>query len=254
MALTVDPSLRESPQDAKTSAPRLRHVPALDGLRGVAVLGVIFFHGGHFRGGYLGVDLFFVLSGYLITSLLVVEWRASGDRVIDKARFWGRRARRLLPALFVVLVFVAAIAQHGRGSDRLGPLRGDGLATHRLRGQLARHLRRRAATGRSSLAPSPLEHTWSLAIEEQFYVIWPLVVIAVLALARRRGASDTAATGGLLAVAAIGAVASAGWMIAWFTFGHPGIERLYLGTDTRAAALLIGASLALLATDPWPHL
>ena len=86
----------------------MRHMPGLDGLRGLAVVVVVLFHGGHLTGGYLGVDLFFVLSGYLITSLLLVEGTGSGK--VGLARFWGRRARRLLPALGVLLVGVAAYA------------------------------------------------------------------------------------------------------------------------------------------------
>ena len=88
---------------------RLHHIPALDGLRGVAVAGVLAFHVGHLTGGFLGVDLFFVLSGYLITSLLVLEWAATGT--ISLRGFWSRRARRLLPALLAVLL-VVGIASH----------------------------------------------------------------------------------------------------------------------------------------------
>ena len=88
------------------TAPRLRHIPSLDGLRGVAVVAVVLFHGGHLTGGYLGVDLFFVLSGFLITSLLLVEGTHRGT--VGLVQFWGRRARRLLPALAVMLVGVAA--------------------------------------------------------------------------------------------------------------------------------------------------
>src|SRR6476659_3430763 len=127
--MTATTAPRERAAAPTESAPRLRHVPALDGLRGLAVLGVLFFHGGHLRGGYLGVDLFFVLSGYLITSLLVAEWRSSDRQVIDKARFWGRRARRLLPAMFLMLLFVAVMAHHAVSPIDRGGLRADGLAT-----------------------------------------------------------------------------------------------------------------------------
>src|SRR3954471_20683489 len=88
---------------------RLPHVDALDGLRGVAVLGVLAYHLGHLRGGYLGVDLFFVLSGYLITSLLLAEHASSGR--VGLGAFWSRRFRRLLPALLLLLVGVAAYAR-----------------------------------------------------------------------------------------------------------------------------------------------
>ncbi len=143
-------------------APRLAHMPGLDGLRGLAVLAVVLFHGGHLQGGYLGVDLFFVLSGFLITSLLLVE-RAHSDR-IALARFWGRRARRLLPALGVMLVGVAAYAGFAAEPEELHRIRWDGLATMLY-----------VANWREILAgfdywalftsPSPLAHTWSLTVE-----------------------------------------------------------------------------------------
>jgi len=109
--------------------PVFPHQPALDGLRAVAVLAVIAYHLGYgwARGGYLGVDTFFVLSGYLITSLLVVEF--AGTRRIALSAFWGRRARRLLPALLLVLAAVTAWAAIALPADQLGNLRGDGLAT-----------------------------------------------------------------------------------------------------------------------------
>src|SRR5664279_5175856 len=104
--------------------PRVR---ALDGLRGAAVAGVIGFHAGHLTGGYLGVDLFFVLSGFLITSLLLDEQVRSGG--IALGRFWIRRARRLLPALLVMLLAVAAYAAFWASPPELAGLRGDGIAT-----------------------------------------------------------------------------------------------------------------------------
>src|SRR3546814_629864 len=106
---------------------RLPHVPALDGLRGAAVLGVVAYHAGHLRGGFLGVDLFFVLSGFLITSLLLVE-HESTDRIALGA-FWGRRFRRLLPAVLVVLAAVALYGALELPASALGDLRRDGLGT-----------------------------------------------------------------------------------------------------------------------------
>lgn len=102
-------------------------MPALDGLRGLAVAAVLLFHAGHLTGGYLGVDLFFVLSGFLITSLLLVEVHRSGR--VDMPAFWARRARRLLPALALVLLAVAAYAWLLADPDELAKIRGDGLAT-----------------------------------------------------------------------------------------------------------------------------
>ncbi|MCB0971945.1 MAG: acyltransferase, partial [Acidimicrobiales bacterium] len=159
---------RPSPDGAEP--PRIPHVAALDGLRGLAVLGVLTYHLGHLRGGYLGVDLFFVLSGYLITSLLLAEQRATGR--IDLRAFWARRIRRLLPALLVVVAAVGAYAAVAARRVDLATIRADGLATLVY---LANW--RTIAAGTSywdiSLAPSPLQHTWSLAIEEQFYLLWP---------------------------------------------------------------------------------
>ncbi len=212
---------------------RLRHVPALDGLRGLAVLGVVAYHLGHLRGGYLGVDAFFVLSGFLITSLLAVEWKGTGG--VDLRRFWVRRARRLLPALLVVLAAVAGYAATVAGPLELQRIRADGLAT--LFYVANWHA---VAAGTSYWAnltlPSPLLHTWSLAIEEQFYVLWPLVVVAVLGWWRR-------SLRALLAVTAALAALSAALMPLLFDGGDP--SRVYYGTDTRMAGILYGAVLAL---------
>ncbi|MDB4941301.1 MAG: Lipopolysaccharide modification acyltransferase [Labilithrix sp.] len=207
------------------------HLPALDGLRGLALAGVLLFHaGGALRGGYLGVDLFFVLSGYLITSLLLGEKAATGR--IALGPFWIRRARRLFPAL---LALMPAIALYGRfiaTPGELAGLRSDALAT------LAYVANWRAIFAHRSYwqlftSPSPLEHTWSLAIEEQFYVVWPLVVTLVL---RKRGARTLLAlTLGLCAL-------SMGAML--FFYDPEKTSRAYLGTDTRAASILAGAALA----------
>jgi peptidoglycan/LPS O-acetylase OafA/YrhL len=217
-------------------------LPALDGVRALAIVGVIAYHLnlGWASGGYLGVDLFFVLSGFLITSLLVEEWVGSGRIVLG--RFWGRRARRLLPALFLVL---AAIMVFIVVYDRFGPsgaaaqidlsgLRGDALATLFYVANWHSIFAHQSYFARFT-APSPLEHTWSLAIEEQFYIVWPLVVLGVLHFFRRTV---------LLGVAVVGAVASAVWMAAlWHPLGN--LTRLYYGTDTHAQSMLVGASLAI---------
>ncbi|MEZ5169429.1 MAG: acyltransferase family protein [Acidimicrobiia bacterium] len=211
----------------------LRHVPALDGLRGLAVAGVLLFHAGHLRGGYLGVDLFFVLSGFLITSLLLTEWNRA--RSVSLGHFWARRARRLLPALFGMLAGVALYATFFASAEEFDRLRTDALATI---GYVANW---QAITGGQGYweifaAPSPLEHVWSLAIEEQFYLLWPLVFVAVFAW--RRGTPRT-----LFYVSTTLAVVSALWMFNLYTPGGD-TNRVYLGTDTRVAAILIGAALA----------
>ena len=150
-----------------TAPSRLPHRRALDGVRGAAVVAVLLFHGGKLQGGYLGVDLFFVLSGYLITSLLLAEARSDGT--VALLGFWARRARRLLPALFLVLAFVGLYAVVIADPTELHRIRGDAFAT------LAYVANWRFVFGHFDYfalfaSPSPLNHTWSLAIEEQFYV------------------------------------------------------------------------------------
>lgn len=218
---------------------RIPYEPALDGLRGAAVLAVVLYHldvAGHdlpfARGGYLGVDAFFVLSGFLITSLLVVEWNETGR--IDLKAFWSRRARRLLPALFLVLAAVVAYAALFAQPTELGTIRDDGLATlfyvanwHFILNDVSYF--------DQFLVPSPMGHMWSLAIEEQWYVVWPLAVIAVLKWKR----SLTA----LFWVTAALCAASAVWMAVSYDADDP--SRVYFGTHTRAQSLLVGALLAI---------
>ncbi len=217
---------------------RGRYLPALDGIRALAIAGVIAYHlgAGWAKGGYLGVDLFFVLSGFLITSLLV-EQRLDGGS-LRLSSFWARRARRLLPGLLLMLVglgiFLAAFGP-GPLADT-GEIRADAVATLLYVANWHQLLAHQSYFQQFS-APSPLAHTWSLGIEEQFYLLWPLVLAGVFAVAsgrwRRLG----------LAVAALGAVASAGWM-AWLASQGASLDRMYYGTDTRAADLLVGAVLA----------
>lgn len=215
------------------SAARLEHVPALDGLRGIAVVGVLAFHLGHLEGGYLGVDLFFVLSGFLITSLLLVEHKSTGR--VRLGAFWARRARRLLPALFLVLAAIAAYAATDPPAVATGALRGDALATLGYVANWHSIVVDHAYWDLFS-APSLLAHTWSLAIEEQLYVVWPLLVVGVLRFGRRAVLVTALALGAASAVA----------MIVLHGAGDD-TARVYFGTDTRAAAVLAGAALA-----AWP--
>jgi peptidoglycan/LPS O-acetylase OafA/YrhL len=210
-------------------------VPGLDGLRAVAVLTVMAFHAGisGAGGGLLGVDIFFVISGFLVTSLLLLERDSSGS--IHLGRFWGRRARRLLPALLVLVAGMALYARwQGTGISPL-QVKGDALSTlfywanwhYVLSGQ--NYFVRFGA-------PSPLLHTWSLAVEEQFYLVWPIVVVVVL---KRFGRGALAWTAGILALASAALCASL------YMDGAP-VDRLYYGTDTRGQALMAGALLAIL--------
>jgi peptidoglycan/LPS O-acetylase OafA/YrhL len=207
-------------------------------LRAVAILGVLVYHLDRtwLPGGFLGVDIFFVLSGYLITMLLLAEHRKSGR--IDLPAFWSRRIRRLLPALLVMLAVMAALI--GLSGDPLaqGQARGDLLATLFYVANW-----RFIATGQSYftqfVAVSPDRHTWSLAIEEQFYLVWPIVVALVLARVRARAL-------GIIATAV--AVASVLWMIALFDPADP--SRAYYGTDSRIFEILIGALLAIGLAGP----
>lgn len=208
----------------------VRHVPALDGLRGLALLGVLLFHAnGALRGGYLGVDLFFVLSGYLITALLIAEHQAHGR--IALGSFWVRRFRRLMPALLSLMPAVALYGRIFASPEALAGLRAEALATL---GYVANW---RAILSSKSYwdlfaAPSPLEHTWSLSIEEQFYVLWPPLVALLL---RRGGRALLGATVALAALSVGAALA---------LFDPAATSRVYLGTDTRAAGILAGAALA----------
>lgn len=219
----------------------LPYQPALDGLRAVAVLSVIFYHVGAswMPGGFLGVDIFFVLSGFLITSLLRLELIETGT--IQLRAFWGRRLRRLFPALLVVLLAVAAYgSMHLAPSEREGVM-ADGLSSLFYVSNW-HFIAEETSYFDQFNAPSPLRHTWSLAIEEQWYLIWPIVMILVAGWLRER--SDRGAI--LFAVAAI---ASAGWMAFLFEpDGDP--SRVYYGTDTRAQDLLVGCALAFWLGEP----
>jgi peptidoglycan/LPS O-acetylase OafA/YrhL len=223
----------------------MEHRPALDGVRGVAVLAVVIYHfaPSALPAGFLGVDLFFVLSGLLITSLLLREHRATGR--IDLPAFWGRRIRRLLPAALLALLVIIVLSVRS-GSVGIG-LPGDLLATLGYANnwhQIAASQSYFAAFG----PPSPTKHFWSLAIEEQFYLVWPLLVAAGLALIARRARRDQSerrlsgtpvATGVLVA-----GIATSAALMAWYHATADDPSRAYYGTDSRAFELLIGALLA----------
>ena len=249
----------------RTSATGRERVAALDGLRAFALLIIMGYHFGvgHFGGGFFSLDIFYVLSGYLITGLLLGEWARSAR--IRLGAFWLRRARRLLPALCVVLVVVTLVVRLTYPAGLYPDLRMADLSALFYFSnwwQIAASGNYFVATG----AVSPLTHTWSLAVEEQFYLVWPLVVLAVLHLARRlarRGTREGDAGSPrtsrssrtprsprpdrgvelLLGVSVVGVVASAAEMARLY---HPGVDitRLYFGTDTHAQSILVGAVLA----------
>ncbi|MGE5289473.1 MAG: acyltransferase family protein [Micromonosporaceae bacterium] len=226
-----------SKDSAATAAAAPVHAPGFDGLRALAVLAVIAFHEqfAAVPGGFIGVDIFFVLSGYLITDLLAAHWGRRGR--LDLRGFWIRRARRLLPALAAVLVVVTAAAAVIE-PDQLGQLRAALVAAATYSSnwwQAFQHQSYFMVFG----PPPPLRHLWSLAIEEQFYLLWPLILAVVLAVGRTKRIRAS--------VAWLGAAGSALAMAAIYV---PGADpsRVYYGTDTHATALLIGAALAL----TWP--
>jgi peptidoglycan/LPS O-acetylase OafA/YrhL len=215
-------------------------IPALDGLRALAVLGVMAYHGGApiFDGGFLTIDVFFVLSGFLITSLLIGEWRKRST--VQLGQFWARRARRLLPALLVLLLGVAIYAKAFATPGEFANLRLDSLSAlfyvsnwHFIF----------AGTNYFNLTgqPSPLQHMWSLSIEEQFYIVWPPLVVIMLGVGRRLRPSRRLWP--LCATALVGAIASAVEM-ALLYHGPASVMRVYEGTDTRSQDLLVGATLA----------
>ena len=213
---------------------RVTYQPALDGLRAVAAIAVLLYHhhrgpgfGRVGRGGFLGVDVFFVLSGYLITSLLLKEHASSGS--VAFGRFWGRRARRLIPALLVMLVLVVVLSRFVYSAGE----------QHKVHDELLYTLfyveNWHIAIWHGSLS-SAIGHTWSLSVEEQFYLVWPVVLVGLLAVTRRWPRRLTLVLAGL-------AVASAVWTALWLS-----PLRAFFGTDARAQELLVGATLAAVAT------
>jgi peptidoglycan/LPS O-acetylase OafA/YrhL len=220
---------------------RLGYIPALDGVRALAVAAVLAYHGdlGWFSGGFLGVDVFFVLSGYLITSVLLDAWRRNSGTTLGLARFYMHRARRLLPALVLmitvtcayVVVFLPNEAEKLRG----GAVASFGYVTNW-------YLIFNQESYFSSLGRQPmLQHLWSLAIEEQFYLLWPLILGVVLKFWRP---SRVKLAVGILAAAGVSA------LLMGLLYSAEDPSRVYYGTDTHSSGLLIGAALAVLV-PPW---
>jgi peptidoglycan/LPS O-acetylase OafA/YrhL len=226
-----------APEFVATPPSDWRHLPALDGLRAAAVIAVLIFHGGYLQGGFLGVDLFFALSGFLITSLLIRDATGGDGRGIVLGTFWGRRFRRLLPAVFTMIAVVAVWAWiFGSGADLAG-VQDDGpwavayLANWHF-------IAESGGYWESFAQPSMFDHLWSLAIEEQFYLLWPIVLVAIWKWSKRP-------TRTLLILTIAGVALSLLSMVLLYDGVEP--TRVYMGTDTRAASLLVGA---LAATEP----
>ena len=231
-------------------------IPALDGLRAIAVALVLADHGGipGVSGGFIGVDVFFVLSGFLITSLLLDELGRTGR--IELAGFWIRRARRLLPALLLMVLTVGA-ARELLPAQALTGLRNDALAAFFWVANW-RFVAQKTDYFTQGAPPSPLQHTWSLGVEEQYYFVWPILLVAVTLMlaARARRYFRRATAGGVrfatFLIATVGALASAG--VAIVLASDSTRDRIYFGTDTRAEALLTGAAAAALLVRDWPSL
>ncbi|GIU83669.1 MAG: hypothetical protein KatS3mg008_0444 [Acidimicrobiales bacterium] len=236
--------LSDRPTDTPRQGGRVTHWPALDGLRGLAVLGVLAFHAGFdwARGGFLGVSTFFTLSGFLITSILLAERRASGR--LDLRRFWERRARRLLPAAIAGVILAAAVTLLVGEPGPIAQLPGDVLSTL---GQVAnwRFLLTDRAYADLFSQPSALLHYWSLSIEEQFYVFFPLVVS--VAVGRYGSETGRRRTGELPLAMVCAALFAASAGLA--SSGRLGASHLYYGTETRIGELMAGAFLAAVLGD-----
>lgn len=217
---------------------------ALDGLRTVAVFLVILFHVGFPRmaAGYIGVDIFFVLSGFLITAGLLRELDRSGR--IDLARFWSRRIRRLMPAAMLVLVVVLLWTWLGADTFRRPGLGADVFFTSLYVANW--HFIGSASYFSHDGTTSPLLHMWSLAVEEQFYLAWPLVMAALWWPLRRRATRHFHAV--VSVVIALATVASA--VLLWVLYAPGVTERAYMGTDSKVFEPLLGAGLAVALTVP----
>lgn len=222
-----DESRNPSPTKIAVGA---RYLAGLDGIRAFAVLFVLFFHvhPGEFPGGYTGVDIFFVLSGFLITGILVREWDRAGR--VAFGRFYVRRALRLLPALLALavllcLAYAVVLPADERSDSILAVLAAVAYVTSPL-----------AASG---VDLGSMLHAWSLSVEEYFYLVWPLLLVVLLRWVGRRRA--------VIAVAAVSAIAIAYRLAAGFSDWS--LERIYYAADTRAEQLLIGCLLAVVMID-----
>jgi peptidoglycan/LPS O-acetylase OafA/YrhL len=210
---------------------RLGYIPSLDGLRGIAIILVMLSHTpfGLFRTSGLGVDVFFALSGFLITTLIVQEYDRTNS--VNLVAFYKRRALRLLPCLYAVLAVVVAICFLAPSVMPPGTVEQAVTASVYV------------ANWHLALAPfflgTPLAHTWSLAVEDQFYIIWaPLLVLALVKRMDRK-----------LMIALVATAAFISALLCAIMINQPdGYDRAYFGTDSRSHALLIGCVAGLIFT------
>jgi peptidoglycan/LPS O-acetylase OafA/YrhL len=249
------PTTRMRRGKAPTDISRVPYLPGLDGMRAFAVVAVMVYHANSdwLPGGFLGVEIFFVISGYLITLLLISEKERTS--VIDMRHFWIRRARRLLPALFTMLIALTIWTSLFE-RDALGKLRGDVIAALLYVSNWYQIWTGAGYTAANDFAP--LRHLWSLAVEEQFYLIWPLVMFALL----RGGSRKIADISRYLVLAAVAITVLMAVLYYpgpigtpevtpdayWSMFGREisKIDALYLSTITRAGGLLLGAAFAMI--------
>ena len=238
----LPPATAERPGgDAVPTRPPRGHLAGLDGLRALAIGAVMLFHldPDWLSGGFLGVDIFFVISGFLITTLLVRERERDGS--IDLRGFWTRRARRLLPALLVVVPACILIARTVE-TDLLVGIRRQALgaltfSTNWL--EIAGGSNYFAAT-----SPQLFMNFWSLAVEEQFYLAWPLVTIALLAARRHLGLS-WGVLGALVLSVGVGSA-----LLMALRYDPADVTRVYYGTDTHLVGLMLGAAMAMTWAGP----
>jgi peptidoglycan/LPS O-acetylase OafA/YrhL len=239
---------RQDRQQTTPAGHALAYRPALDGLRAVAIGMVILFHAGLSKasGGFIGVDIFFVLSGYLVTSMVLVQRAAGTLRLVD---FYGRRARRLLPAALVVIAGVSLVWLVIASPVDRAPVAEDArwAALYLSNWHFADVSVDYFAAGGS---PSPFLHFWSLSVEEQFYLAWPAIMVLVWRI-RGRGRGNDRALGSLAVVAGVITAASLAMLASAVASGQHNLA--HFGTHTRAYQLLFGALLAMLVqSHRWP--
>ncbi len=253
---TLAPPRVEPVPDDRAHISRVPYLPGLDGMRALAVVAVMVYHANSdwLPGGFLGVEMFFVISGYLITLLLISE-RERTYR-ISLRHFWMRRARRLLPALFTMMFFVTVWTAIFK-SEALGALRGDVIAGFFYVSNWYQIWEGLGYTAAGDFAP--LRHLWSLAVEEQFYLFWPVVMIFLLG---RNGTREVAAVSRWLFVAAVMITVAVALLYYPGPIGEPNvtpdaywwigdrpiakIDTLYLGTISRLSGILLGSAFAMI--------